>query len=307
MNAGIIAEQMLILFLMMATGYLVYRRGMITAEGARSLNSLIINVCNPCLVITGVLNKEITYSARMVGENIVLAAFFFAALIVLSWVVTRFMALRPEEVGSYRMMMIFPNLGYMGIPLVRSLYGEEAVLFVSFYIVGYNLLVYSYGILLTAGSAGGIRALPWRKMCNLGMAASVAAIVIFALRLRVPEVVESYVSSVGNAAIPLSMMAVGITVAQSDLRQSLRDKRMYLMVVIVLLILPVVCIPLMRLLPIDPVSYGIFVLFTAMPVGSVVMLVESEYGRSGGRITAPVIALTSVLSVVTIPIVALLA
>lgn len=83
-------------------------------------------------------------------------------------------------------MMIFPNLGFMGIPLVRSLYGEEAVIFVAFYIVGYNLLVYSYGILLAmgtrddcedAGKEAAKRAgLPWKKMLNIGMGACITAI-----------------------------------------------------------------------------------------------------------------------------------
>jgi hypothetical protein len=62
----------------------------------------------------------------MVAENLVLVAVFFLVLIVLSRLFTKMMRLLPGEVNSYRLMMIFPNLGFMGIPLVRSLYGEEA-------------------------------------------------------------------------------------------------------------------------------------------------------------------------------------
>ena len=119
----------------------------------------------------------------MVAENLVLVAVFFLVLIVLSRLFTKMMRLLPGEVNSYRLMMIFPNLGFMGIPLVRSLYGEEAVIFVAFYIVGYNLLVYSYGILLAmgtrddcedAGKAAAKRAgLPWKKMLNSGMGACI--------------------------------------------------------------------------------------------------------------------------------------
>ncbi len=110
----------------------------------------------------------------MVAENLVLVAVFFLVLILLSRLFTKIMRLEPGEVNSYRLMMIFPNLGFMGIPLVRSLYGEEAVIFVAFYIVGYNLLVYSYGILLAMGTRDDIgnagkgaakrAGLPWKKM-----------------------------------------------------------------------------------------------------------------------------------------------
>lgn len=311
MNAGIIAKQMLILFLMMLTGYAAFKKGIVSKEGAKSLSSVIINIFNPCLIISGVLNKTITYSRAMVAENLILVALFFIVVILLSMVFARLMRLDPGEVNCYRLMMIFPNLGFMGIPLVRSLYGEEAVIFVAFYIVGYNLLVYSYGILLAMG--GGLRQsgekkkLPWKKVFNVGTAACAAAIIIFAFHLQVPEVVKTFADSVGNSAVPLSMMTVGIMVAQSDLKDLVTDKKQLMLSAIRLIVIPGLCIPVMKLLPVDPVSYGIFILLMAMPVGSVVMMVETEYGSTDGSISAKSIALTSVLSVVTIPLVTLLA
>lgn len=316
MNAGIIARQMLVLFLMMLAGYIAYKAHFVSETGSRSLSSIIINIFNPCLIISGVLNKEITYSTRMVAENLVLVAVFFILLIILSKIFTKFMKLRPEEVNSYRLMMIFPNLGFMGIPLVRSLYGEEAVIFVAFYIVGYNLLVYSYGILLAMGTGSqsrggtpgtGKSTLPWKKVLNIGMGACVLAILIFAFHIQVPEAAATFVDSMGNAAVPLSMMTVGIMVAQSDLKSLVTDRKQLLFSLISLLIIPALCIPFLRLLPINQISYGIFILLIAMPVGSVVMLVEKEYGSTDGRISAKSIALTSVLSVVTIPIITYLA
>lgn len=321
MNAGIIAKQMLILFLMMLTGYAAFKKGIVSKEGAKSLSSTIINIFNPCLIISGVLNKTITYSSAMVTENIILVALFFVVVILLSLVFAKLMRLDPAEVNCYRLMMIFPNLGFMGIPLVRSLYGEEAVIFVAFYIVGYNLLVYSYGILLAMSGGtqqdaaqhggsqhgGGKKKLPWKKVFNVGTAACAAAIIIFAFHLKVPEVVGTFVDSVGNAAVPLSMMTVGIMVAQSDLKELVTDKRQLVLSAVRLLVIPGLCIPFMKLLPVDPVSYGIFILLMAMPVGSVVMMVEKEYGSTDGSISAKSIALTSVLSVVTIPLITLLA
>lgn len=312
MNAGIIAKQMLILFLMMLAGYGAYKAHFVSEEGSKSLSSIIINIFNPCLIISGVLNKKITYSTAMVAENLILVAVFFWVLILLSRIFTKFMKLKPEEVNSYRLMMIFPNLGFMGIPLVRSLYGEEAVIFVAFYIVGYNLLVYSYGILLAMGSgdAGGgtgRSGLPWKKVLNIGMGACVAAILIFAFHIQVPEAAATFADSMGNAAVPMSMMTVGIMVSRSDLKSLVTDRKQLLFSLISLLVIPAVCIPFLRLLPIDPVSYGIFILLIAMPVGSVVMLVEKEYGSTDGSISAKSIALTSILSVITIPIITYLA
>ena len=144
-------------------------------------------------------------------------------------------------------------------------------------------------------------------MLNIGMGACITAIFIFAFHIRVPEPAADFVDSMGIAAVPLSMMTVGIMVAQSDLKSLVTDKKQLLFAFISLLVIPAVCIPFMRMLPVDKVSYGIFILLIAMPVGSVVMLVEKEYGATDGRISAKSIALTSILSVLTIPVITYLA
>lgn len=310
MNAGIIAVQMLVLGLMMAVGYMAFRVGFVSEEGGKNLSTLIVNIFNPCLVIAGVLNKEIVYGMDMVLENVALVFLFFILLIVLSKIFTRFMRLEPVEVNSYRMMMIFPNLGFMGIPLVRSTYGEEAVIFVAFYIVGYNLLVYSYGIILAMGEHQEKQEkteLPWKKLCNIGMAACILAVVIFAFHIKVPTIAADFISTMGNAAVPLSMLAVGITIAQSDLKTVFTDRKQWMFIFISMILIPILCIPFLKLLPIDPVSYGIFLLLIAMPVGSVVTMVEKEYGATEGRISAKAIAFSSMVSVFTIPFVILFA
>ena len=235
MNAEIIAQQMLVLALMMAVGFAAFRLGIVSEEGGKSLSSVIVNILNPCLIISGVLNKEITYGPDMVMENVILVIVFFVVLILLSKLFTRFMRLEPMEVNSYRLMMIFPNLGFMGIPLVRSLYGEEAVILVAFYIVGYNFFLYSYGIILALGEnqeSSRKMQIPWRKFCNVGMGACLVAMVIFAFHIQVPQMAEDFICTMGNAAVPLSMMTVGITVAQSDMKTMITDRKQILFVII---------------------------------------------------------------------------
>ena len=79
--------------------------------------------------------------------------------------------------------------------------------------------------------------------------------------IRVPEPAADFVDSMGNAAVPLSMMTVGIMVAQSDLKSLVTDKKQLLFAFISLLVIPAVCIPFMRMLPVDKVSYGNFYSF----------------------------------------------
>ena len=139
------------------------------------------------------------------------------------------------------------------------------------------------------------------------MGASVLAILIFALRLRLPDAVGSFFSYMGNAAVALSMMTVGMTVAQADLKSIFMDRCQLGFTAFSLLLVPLICIPFLHLLPIDPMSYGIFILLIAMPVGSTVTLIEMEYGGGDGRVSAGGIALTSLVSLVTIPLISFIA
>lgn len=298
-----IAQQMMILFLMMASGYYLSKRGLISQEGVGGLSSVIINMLNPCLIIASVINKEVRFGAELVRENLFLVAGFFVLMIGLSKIFMKLLRVEDDQINTYRMMTIFPNLGFMGIPLVRSVYGEEAVIFVAFYCIGYNILVYSYGILLAAGGGGKKVKIPWKRMCNIGLMAGITAVVLFAFRISVPPMIETFVTSVGNAVVPLSMMTVGIMVAQSDLKTIFTDKKNLLFTLIDMIVVPGICIPILRLLPIDPLSYGIFILMAAMPVGGVVVMVEKEYGTTDGSIAARGIALTSVVSALTIPLI----
>ena len=89
MNVSIIANQMMVLFLMMVAGYGAYKRGMVSREGTKSLSSLIVNILNPCLILSGVMNKEVTYGPRLILENLLLVFLMFALLIALSLLFVR--------------------------------------------------------------------------------------------------------------------------------------------------------------------------------------------------------------------------
>ena len=125
MNAGIIAGQMLVLFFMMLAGFIAFKAHIVSQAGSKSLSSVIINIFNPCLIISGVLNKKITYSPRTGSREPGSGGRVFSGAHCPEPSVHKDDELLPGEVNSYRLMMIFPTLGFMGIPLVRSLYGEE--------------------------------------------------------------------------------------------------------------------------------------------------------------------------------------
>lgn len=306
MSITIIFEQMLVLFFMMVTGFICYKKHFVNDNGYKNISSIIVNILNPLLIISGVLNKETAYSKKIIGENILLVVILFLMLTILSLIYIKLTRPPKKEVSSYRLMMLFSNLGFMGIPLVSNVYGEKSIIFVAFYILGYNILIYTYGIYLASkdNETASVH-FEFKKLINPGVTACIIAIIIFVFKITVPNFVESFVNYMGNASIPLSMMAIGISLASSNLKNVFMNVRLLFFAVTKMLIIPIICILIMKNFGFDSEALGIFVLMLSMPVGSIVTLMETEYGGKDGRISSSGIALTTVLSIVTIPIVAL--
>lgn len=314
MDIGIIFGQMLVLLAMMLIGAFVYKKNWLGEEGAANISKLVVNVFNPILVISGVLGDTDALSNDKIWGNIQLVLLYYVISvvfgIVLAWV------LRPPKSlkSIYVLMATFSNLGFMGIPVAKSLYGNEGVVYVAFYVLLYNLLAYTYGLSLARRAAREkngtfdaqkpdlMRSL--KRMINPGVVAALLALLIFATGIKMPAPVVSLCDYMGNATIPLSMMMIGISIAKADLRSYLKDARMYVFILLRMVAVPVAAALLMKNMGFDTVVFGVFIIELAMPVGSVIGLFAKESGADDAYCMKGTV-LSTLASIVTIPLVGL--
>lgn len=312
MDIQIIISQMLMLFSMMLIGYIVWRIGWFDEPAYQKLSKIVVNILNPILVLNGVLGKDSAGDASRILQNMGFVALFYALLIVCGFVFVWILRPAKSERRLYRLMTIFPNVGFMGIPVITGIFGMECMIYIVFYMLGYNLLLYTYGLTLAkkaaedagvgrCASGGGT----WKRMLNPGVICAVAAIFIFMLQIRVPAPAVDFCGYMGNATIPVSMMLIGMSIAKADLKSIFSNVRMYLYTGMKMLLLPAVMILLLKPLPADEVVFGVFALQLAMPVGSIVTLLAKENGADEICCTNGIV-LSTILSLVTIPVVCLL-
>lgn len=315
MNVFVIFGQMLVLFAMMMIGYFTYRGKWVNDDTSARLSKLVVNVFNPVLVVNGVLGQNDSADSQKVISNLVLIILYFAILIVLSFIISFLLRLEKKTKSIYQLMTIFSNLGFMGIPVIKSIYGNEAVIYVAFYILAYNLLVYTYGMALTkraaleknrqtviSGEVKGTFLLFIKRIINPGVVAALIAITIFATDVKLPAFIGSFCDYVGNATIPLSMILIGVSIAQTDIRKMFGDIRIYLFILLRMVVLPIIVIFLMRNLAIDSVVFGVFIIEFGMPVGSIITLMAKESGADAEYCTKGIV-LSTLASIVTIPLV----
>lgn len=309
MNIFVSLGQMIVLFGMMMIGYFCYRKNFLDEPTSQKLSGLVVNILNPILVLNSVLEKNAEGGGSKIIINLCLVFLYFAFLIVLSNLIV--LLFRPEKRvrNIYRLMTIFANVGFMGIPVIKSVLGSEAVFYLVFYLLAYNFVLYTYGIYLAKKAAADNgncteekQSFEWKKMINPGVIASVIAIFIYAIGIEFPAPVLTFCDYMGNATIPISMLLIGVSVAQSNLKIIFGNVKMYLFTAIRILVVPIVAALLLKQTGIDATLVGVFVLELAMPVGSIITMMTKEYGAEDNCCTHGIV-LSTLFSVITIPIV----
>jgi predicted permease len=312
MNALIVFQRMLVLLAMMLTGFFCYKKGILDKSSCDHISKLAINVMNPLLILDGVIGKG-GKTGEVVTQNLIMMTVYFVLLIALSFPVAKLLFVPKNEGYLYRLMLIFSNVGFMGIPVITSLYGEDCVLYIAFYILGYNVLLYTYGMYLVGcsvragneakpdGKSPGIKNLA--KLLNSGVIACIIAIIIFGLKIDVPDPVSDFINILGQCCVPLSMILIGASTARQDFKMLLSDKKIYIFLALRMLVIPIAAAFLLKLVPFDRQVIGVFGLMLSMPVGSIVVLLASERGANEEVCTRGSV-ISTLLSVLTIPIIA---
>ncbi len=307
MDVFVVLQQMLVLLVMMLIGYVAFRLSWLDDHACSKISKIVINILNPCIVINGVIGKEADLEPSMLLQTLMLAVVYFGFLILVSKPVASLLRVKGEYRNIYRLMMVFSNVGFMGIPVISSIYGKESIVLIAFYMLGYNLLLYTYGIYLASDNSGiskeGKKG-QWKKLINPGVISCIAAFVIFVSGVTVPDSVCTFFDYMGNSVVPFSMILIGASVAQQGKKEFWLDKKMYLFMAIKLLMIPITAALVLRCVPWNGLAEGVFVLMLSMPVGSIIVLLAKEYGADEMECTKGIM-LTTILSVITIPIVAM--
>ena len=196
------------------------------------------------------------------------------------------------------MMFVFSNLGFIGIPVVSSILGEEYVVYVTEFLLIYTLVFYTYGIALMDGSFS-LSSL--KSMINPGTVSGTAALLVILLGIQLPDFIKTAVTYLGNVTSPMALVAVGFTLAHSDWKKIFGQPRLYVFSVIKLLALPLLMLPLLRLATQDQALISVCMVMFGMPIGNMPLILGTQKGIDGTTCSAAII-LTTLLCVFTIPI-----
>lgn len=296
MDLSSIINQLISLFLMMFIGYLSARAGIVTPEFRARLSSFNLNTAAPCIILSSVLQSS-SSAGEMIGA-LGVAVVFYLLMIVFAALVVRAVHTPTAQRGWDQLMLIFTNVGFMGIPVVQSIYGPDGVAMLSMFILIFNIFFFSYGVvLISSGAKFNLKAL-----ANACIFAALAGLLFGITGWRLPAPVESTLATVGAMNTPLAMMIIGASLAHSDVKAALTNKRLYRVGVLSMLVMPMLVFAALRFAPIDPMLIGVATICAAMPIGGNCAMIADVYAP--GDLTAShAVILTTLACGVTLPLV----
>ena len=289
----VLFEQTITMLLLMGVGMVLTFFGWIDDVFTKRLGAILLNVITPCIVLNGFLNPPEGTTAADLGAAIVASIIMTVVTVAIGFAVFG----QRRRIDAFA--TTFSNCGFIGIPLVRAVYGEGAMLYLAAFMAVFNIVMFTYGEWLLSGdsrvvSPKAIATNPVVISCFLGIA-------IFLLGIRLPVIIADAVSDLSDANTAMAMLILGSYLAKLDLRSVISDASVWPAVLVRLVVTPLAIIGALRLFgqPSTPIVMSIFIAAAAPSAANTALFAQQfdlDYEHA-----VKAVCLSTILSVVTLP------
>lgn len=292
---------MLVLLILLLVGVAAAKTGVVDQETNRRLTRFALVFPQSAQIISSVVGEDLDISAGQLLGVFGAACVMYGVPIALGFLTPVLYRFKKEDRGIYSFMTIFGNVGFMGFPVAETLFGSKGLFYAAILNMPFNLLAYTLGISLLHRGQGKTK-ISWRQLLNAPLISAIIAIVLLLTKIHIPTPVADAIDLLGDTIVPLAMIIIGASLGSQKMSEVFGDWRAYAFAPVRLLVAPVLVWAALRLFITDTVLLGTMTVLAAMPVASFATMLSIQYGGNE-RIASRTVFVTTVLSVVTIPIV----
>ncbi|MBQ9931885.1 MAG: AEC family transporter [Firmicutes bacterium] len=301
---AVVFEKIISIFVIILVGFVASRLGWLPAASGKYISKMLLNICMPCFIVYSMSQQSLD---RDMGINIVV--FCVLVLILFSFGLLaglgtgKLLGLPKRDWGLYGFSLAYTNNGFLGYPVAYAAFGDEGLFFMILGGLMINLHNFSLGI-MTVNYGGDTKISAkdrLKRFLNMPVIASVLGMVILLAEVEIPEAPTSILSMIGNVTIPLSMIFLGIQLAQGNFREMAGTKKNFVIVVLRLAVIPAIVFVICRLIGFYPMVTTILTLTAGMPVAVTAPILAEEYGRNT-KLASQCVFLTTLFSLVSLPV-----
>lgn len=296
-------EVMVILFIIVVLGYVLCKLGYMGDKFDQKLSSIVIDVTCPALILSSVMGTELP-DRSLILPLLGVGFLTYVVLLVFGFWGPRFVSKDRDEQGMIGFALMFANVGFIGYPIVSSIFGPKAVFYAALLNMPNTFFIFTAGVMFVKGEYG-VKNLNPKVLLSPAMIAAFAAALLVAFSVRTPDLIARPVTMVGNITVPAALMVIGSSMARLPLREVVGSVKVYVASFLRLFVVPLSVYFLFKACGVSDLVNQINTVVIAMPVASFGTMFCMKFGRSASLMTEMTFV-TTVASILTIPLVTML-
>ena len=296
-------EVMVVLFIIVILGYVACKLGYMGDKFDKKLSSIVVDITCPLLVLSSVMGDELpdrTLILPLLGVGFLT----YILLLVFGFWVPRLITKNHDDQGMIGFALMFANVGFIGYPIVSSIFGPHAVFYAALLNMPNPFFIFTAGVMLIKGEYS-LKQFNPKVLVSPAMLGAFLAAIIVALGIHTPDIIARPVTMVGNITVPAALMIIGSSMAKLPIREIIGSPKVYITALLRLTIVPLSIYFLFKACGVSDLVNNINTVVIAMPVASFGTMFCLKYGRNPSLITETTF-ITTLGSIITIPLITLL-
>ena len=296
----------MIMFLLVIIGYIVRKKGIIGSEARKDMVDFCLFVTLPFNILNSFLDEWDFGMLASCGVILLLSTGYNVISVLVSFLL--YNKKEEKKQKTLRYGTIVSNGGFLGNPVLEGIYGTAGAFYGSIFMFPVRVVMWSVGVSVFlydkaqkgSRAKGSFQNLLKKIVTNPCILVMFLGAFIMGTGIQLPEFMLKTISGISNCNMPLSMMLIGMLLAEIH-PKGLIDKTMVFYTGVRLLGIPAIIFAITALLPVDPMLRGITVIIAGMPAPITTALLSVKYGGDEKYATG-MIFLSTIISLVTLPL-----
>ena len=294
----IVLKEIMSLFLIILIGVYGEKRNIISDEVNEGLRKILLEITLPLLIIN---SFNFTFEEGMKG-NVIIAFIYSIAFFIIGIIISHIflIIIKGEKKKILHFANIFSNCGFIGFPIINSLFGAEGMVYGSIFNTIFNVFLWTYGIMIFSNkiTKDNIK----NVILNPSIIAVYIGISMMLFNIKLPSFILESTKLVGNMTAPISMIIIGVMLAKVNIKDIFKEPSVYYGALIKLVIIPCILYIIKLFLKDNSTIINTAILIQAMPAGAMTTIFSANFNKEKEYSTI-VVFISTLLSVITIPII----
>lgn len=302
----IVLQQIEIFIVYSCIGVLAVKCHVINRQNLNFLSKLITKIVLPLLIFTNIINGTTREDFLSSLSILLIAILMYFTFYCVGLGLANGLRLEGETKKVYRDCVLFGNCGFMGIPIAMALFSQRGAMYIAIYSVIDQLALWTVGTQILSSDhskkKSGLETI--KKMINPATVAIFLGIIILLSGIQLPESINTALTKTGAAATPLAMIYLGGMFCFIQLKDYLKKKEVYALILVKMIVLPIIMITILRHVPISSEIAVTLSVVCGLPVMTSIAMIAEAQG-SDSAYASGIIFITTLFSMVTLPLICL--